>query len=345
MDRLSHLSLETQLRMSVPQLQKMIEHRWLYCTADEEALQRHWQIPSNQQQRRLMQKVFSNESEHEHPSNFGGGGGDGDRDGEDRPQEFRFVGESLLNQSFERGHRFLSDLTERVESARVHFSVYMALRAEQQRAVYPRYRAACKRRIVVSLDQCVKTDMHWATNTRKVRFETEVMQTVKAETERAIGSDGGDETGEEAVRDEAVDDEVAKLYMYHMNIIFLYCTRNRNTVNLDKYNSECDRLFQKTGCLVQLFNLRDTMFNPLRHTYVPYQCQLDEWYDYLRIQRLMEGISFDDHSYDAKGTGPNLPVITPHDPVAKFIGTRRRNMYLTLRICQSGMYYMPRSIE
>jgi hypothetical protein len=231
------------------------------------------------------------------------------------------------------------------------FTEYVASESGLRRALLPLYVRACARRVLLVTEQCFKADQYWANNTRKQKFE----DTVHAHVRTVIERDASVEQLETIAlpnassRLQALADELRALYTRHLSIVYLYVTRNRNTLDLAKYKDACDRVFVETGVGVQLYNLRE--WAPLiDHALVPRHRQFDVWYDRPFIQRVCEhtlGLdlaSLQMHAADESNDMPVLPVLSRTDAVAKFIGARQGNLCMVMRICQSGLYPMFRIV-
>ena len=329
----------------------------------------------------------------------------------------------------------IQKLVRNVPGTKAYFSYYLQCTEAEQRRIAPLYASVCQRRVSVSMEQCIRTDQYWATNTRKQKFEDEVttqihqwtadgvqhlLRTLDIQvhpqsdahncecdddddhdddddddhddddddddddhddddhddddtcdetvtpTTSAVGvasgfqapseapsealSESGSESGSESVslsesesasvvRKDATHPlltELQRLYMRHMSVIYLYITRNRNTVDLHKYADGCNKLYRTMGVDIQLYNLRDLMYNVTEHIYVPLHLQYDTWYDNQFVKQRLKSINFDVHTTTTT-QGRTLSCISSTDPVAKLVGLRIDNLCVVLRMSQSGL--------
>ena len=269
-----------------------------------------------------------------------------------------FCGPSCLHGDGDKSDPIVSLLRHHAEGDECTraFAEYAASDEDLRRALLPLYARTCARRVLLVTDQCFKADQYWANNTRKQKFEDAVHAHIRTVVERDSNGErleaivgANSPNASSSSRRQALADELRALYTRHLSIVYLYVTRNRNTLDLAKYKDACDRVFADTGVGVQLYNLREWV-PLLDHALVPRHRQFDVWYDRPFIQRVCEhtlGMDFASlqmHAADESNDMPVLPVLSRTDAVAKFIGARRGNLCMVMRICQSGLFPMFRIV-
>jgi DNA-directed RNA polymerase subunit H (RpoH/RPB5) len=122
-----------------------------------------------------------------------------------------------------------------------------------------------------------------------------------------------------------------KKYSNKKNIILIF---NNDTISqplisqLNKY----DKLFQKNNGLLQYFHLKQLMFNPTKHEYVPKHEKLTE----NEIDDLMKEYMIKSKLY--------MPVILHNDPIAKWLGLKQGDIVKITRYNEnSGLSFYYRS--
>jgi len=123
--------------------------------------------------------------------------------------------------------------------------------------------------------------------------------------------------------DELKDDDMnvgnfIKKYKGKQNIILIF---NNDTVSLPLISqlNKYDKLFQKNGGMLQYFQVKQLMFNPTKHEYVPQHIKLreDEIVDFMKKYMIRSKI--------------DMSRIYPYDPIAKWLGLKYGDIVKIIR--------------
>jgi DNA-directed RNA polymerase subunit H (RpoH/RPB5) len=123
--------------------------------------------------------------------------------------------------------------------------------------------------------------------------------------------------------DELKDDDAntgnfVKKHKGKPNIILIF---NNDTVSLPLISqlNKYDKLFQKNGGMLQYFQIKQLMFNPTKHEYVPQHIKLreDEIADFMKKYMIRSKL--------------DMSRIYPNDPIAKWLGLKYGDIVKIIR--------------
>jgi len=123
--------------------------------------------------------------------------------------------------------------------------------------------------------------------------------------------------------DELKDDDTntgnfVKKHKGKQNIILIF---NNDTVSLPLISqlNKYDKIFQKNGGMLQYFQIKQLMFNPTKHEYVPEHIKLkeDEIADFMKKYMIRSKL--------------DMSRIYPNDPIAKWMGLKHGDIVKIIR--------------
>jgi DNA-directed RNA polymerase subunit H (RpoH/RPB5) len=123
--------------------------------------------------------------------------------------------------------------------------------------------------------------------------------------------------------DELKDDDMnignfVKKHKGKQNIILIF---NNDTVSLPLISqlNKYDKLFQKNGGMLQYFQIKQLMFNPTKHEYVPPHIKLaeNEVADFMKKYMIRSKL--------------DMSRINPFDPIAKWLGLKHGDIVKIIR--------------
>lgn len=205
------------------------------------------------------------------------------------------------------------------EEREKHFTKEGAYIIDKYKELLTLYKELCTPIIEVHFQQCFNIENLWTPNARDGgKFMNDMERIILNLESRAseLVNTALEESNFDIYSDkekESIRKEVVKLFKSNRTLVFLFRTKNKASATLDqKYEKYCSHLLSKHGIVIQLFNLRNLMFNITKHFMVPHHQVLNMWINGEEIEIMKK--TYNIHQFS------ELPIISHNDPVAKFIG-------------------------
>jgi DNA-directed RNA polymerase subunit H (RpoH/RPB5) len=152
----------------------------------------------------------------------------------------------------------------------------------------------------------------------------ELKEDLKEDEANGVGVGAGATTGPETL-------SFVKKHRGKNNIILIF---NNDTVSLPLISqlNKYDKIFQKNGGMLQYFQVKQLMFNPTKHEYVPQHIKLadSEVGDFMKKYMIRSKL--------------DMSRIYPNDPIAKWLGLKYGDIVKIIRYNEnSGESYYYRS--
>jgi DNA-directed RNA polymerase subunit H (RpoH/RPB5) len=214
----------------------------------------------------------------------------------------------------------------------------LATVVESVESVVNVYRAFAQQKAEVHFHQCFNPENLWGANSRDRRFMNEMNAMVASMEATAHNLYEQHQPALEhalpkhlyAEYADGLLQELVRVFRSNYTLVYLFRTRSKASSTLDKkYEHYCVELLQKYGIFVQLFNMRQLMFNVTRHEIVPKHEALDVWHDGDEIAQIKR-------VYNMKNIAKENPCIALGDPQAKFIGLRSGQLCKITRVNPSS---------
>lgn len=126
-------------------------------------------------------------------------------------------------------------------------------------------------------------------------------------------------------------DGFVQRYNNKKNIIMIF---NNDTISMPVLSqlNKYDKLFQKNGGILQFFQIKQLMFNPTKHEFVPEHTKLTDTEAHEIMQKYMIKSKL------------QMPIILHHDIIAKWLGLKQGGIVKIKRYNEnSGVSYYYRS--